>query len=179
MGSFFTMFIEFFKTGLFSIGGGIATIPFLMEMSDKYGWFTKGELSDMIAVAESTPGPIGVNTATFAGIKSFGLLGGVVATLGLILPSYITIVLIYKVLEKFRDSKTVESVFYGLRPAVAALILSALLSLLKVTVIKDAALDIKAFCVFAVFTFAALYLKKLNPITLIILGAAAGILLKL
>ena len=94
MHTLFVMFLEFFKTGLFAVGGGLATIPFLMDMSDKYGWFSQSELANMIAVAESTPGPIGVNTATYAGVTTYGIAGGIIATLGLVLPSYIVIVAI-------------------------------------------------------------------------------------
>ena len=99
------LFYEFFKTGLFAVGGGLATIPFLSAMTDKYTWFTKAQLADMIAVAESTPGPIGVNTATFAGYNAAGIPGAIIATLSLVLPSYIIILAISKALQKFRDNK--------------------------------------------------------------------------
>ena len=116
------LFYEFFKTGLFAVGGGLATIPFLSAMTDKYTWFTKAQLADMIAVAESTPGPIGVNTATFAGYNAAGIPGAIVATLSLVLPSYIIILAISKALQKFRDNKYVNDAFTGLRPAATGLI---------------------------------------------------------
>ena len=95
------LFLEFFKIGLFAVGGGLATIPFLYDLAEKTSWFTKAELSNMIAVGESTPGPIGVNMATYAGVQTTGILGGISATLGLICPSLIIILIIAKILDKF------------------------------------------------------------------------------
>ena len=137
------LFFEFFKTGLFAIGGGMATIPFLYEMSDKTGWFTYGDLANMIAVSESTPGPIGVNMATYVGFITgnadggalTGILGAVLATLGLITPSIIVILIIAAVLKQFRDSKLVKDAFYGLRPASTGLIAAAALTVLLTTLI--------------------------------------------
>ena len=118
-------FYEFFKTGLFALGGGLATIPFLTEMMNKYHWFTADMLTDMIAVSESTPGAIGINMATYTGYHINGVMGGIVATLGLIAPSIIVICIVAQFLKKFKDSELVKSVFYGIRPAVTALIASA------------------------------------------------------
>ena len=120
-----TLFLEFFKIGLFALGGGMVTVPFLFELSDKYSWFTSQELIDMIAVSESSPGPIGVNMATYAGFMTSGILGGLVATLGLVLPSLIIIVLIAKVLEKYKDSDFFKRLMFAIHPAVIALILNA------------------------------------------------------
>ena len=173
------MFLEFFKTGLFAVGGGLATIPFLMDMSDKYGWFSQSELANMIAVAESTPGPIGVNTATYAGVTTYGIIGGIIATLGLIIPSYLVIVIISKILEKFRENKITQNVFYGLRPTVAGLITVAAYALLKTTVFPDLVLNIKALVMLLVFTLLVLSYKKLNPIAVILLGAVIGIIFKI
>ena len=127
------LFWEFFKTGLFAVGGGMATIPFLYDLSDKTGWFTHNDLANMIAVGESTPGPIGVNMATYVGfitgMKDAGIptaiLGAVTATLGLISPSVIVILLIAAILKSFRDNKYVNNAFYGLRPASTGLIAAA------------------------------------------------------
>ena len=132
-----TLFIEFFKTGLFAIGGGLATLPFLYDMADKYPWFDRAMLVDMIAVAESTPGPIGINTATYAGFNAAGIVGGVVATFGLVLPSYIVIVIIAKFLSKFAQSPVVKSAFYGLRPAVTGMIAAAGLSVARTALLTD------------------------------------------
>ena len=127
------LFWEFFKTGLFAVGGGMATLPFLYDISDQTGWFTHTQLADMIAVSESTPGPIGVNMATYVGYVSGGIGGAVVATLGLITPSVIVILVIAAFLKAFRDSKYVAAAFYGLRPASTALIAAALVSVARIT----------------------------------------------
>ena len=119
------LFWEFFKTGLFAIGGGMATLPFLYDMADKTGWFTRAQLADMIAVSESTPGPIGVNMATYVGFLTGGVPGAVTATIGLIAPSVIVILIVAAFLQAFRDSKYVAGAFYGLRPASTALITAA------------------------------------------------------
>ncbi|MDO4939012.1 MAG: chromate transporter [Lachnospiraceae bacterium] len=128
------LFWEFFKTGLFAVGGGMATVPFLQDMGRTTGWFTSAELADMIAVSESTPGPIGVNMATYVGnvigrqaggSAVCGVFGGIIATLGLVAPSVIIILIIAGILKKFRDSKYVSAAFYGLRPASVALISAA------------------------------------------------------
>ena len=179
MSTLLIMFLEFFKTGLFAVGGGLATIPFLMDMSDKYHWFSQSELANMIAVAESTPGPIGVNTATYAGVTTYGIIGGIIATLGLVLPSYLVIVIISKILEKFRENKITQNVFYGLRPTVAGLITVAAYALLKTTVFPDLVLNIKALVMLLVFTLLVLSYKKLNPIIVILLGAVIGIIFKI
>lgn len=127
------LFYEFFKTGLFAVGGGMATIPFLYDMSDKTGWFTYSDLADMVAVAESTPGPVGVNMATYVGYvtgmsesgMAGALIGAVTATLGLITPSVIVILVIAGFLSEFRKNRYVEGALYGLRPASAGLIAAA------------------------------------------------------
>lgn len=132
------LFLEFFKTGLFSIGGGMATIPFLYDISDKTGWFNHTDLANMIAVGESTPGPIGVNMATYVGFVSgmqnggvlTAILGAVTATLGLVTPSVIVILIVAAILKSFRNNRYVESAFYGLRPASTGLIAAAGLSVI-------------------------------------------------
>ncbi len=116
------LFWEFFKAGLFAVGGGLATLPFLQDMSVKTGWFTTDQLADMIAISECTPGPIGVNMATYAGFLTKGVPGGVVATIGLITPSVIIVIIVASVLKKFKDSQLVQDIFYGLRPASTGLI---------------------------------------------------------
>lgn len=133
------LFYEFFKTGLFTVGGGMATIPFLYKMSDATGWFTYNDLANMIAVGESTPGPIGVNMATYVGFITgmdqggllFAILGAVVATLGLVTPCYLVITIIALFLKNFRENKYVDRAFYGLRPASAGLIAAALVSVIQ------------------------------------------------
>ena len=119
------LFFEFFKAGLFAIGGGMATLPFLYNISDKTGWFTYGQLADMVAIYESTPGPMGVNMATYVGFTTAGPVGAVIATLGLITPSIIVILIIAGFLKAFKTNKYVQNAFYGLRPASTGLIAAA------------------------------------------------------
>ena len=133
------LFIEFFKTGLFAIGGGLATIPFLRVMSQTMGWFDEKLLSNMIAVGESTPGPIGVNMATYVGFtvghEKLGIIGalfgGFLATFGLVLPSVIIIIIIAKLLTAFKENKFVARAFYVIRPAVTGMIASAAVMMIK------------------------------------------------
>ncbi|MER2235295.1 MAG: chromate transporter [Candidatus Limivicinus sp.] len=184
------LFWEFFKTGLFAVGGGMATLPFLYDMSARTGWFTEARLADMIAVSESTPGPIGVNMATYVGFETAGVSGAVVATLGLICPSVIIILMIARVLKQFRESKTVDAVFYGLRPCSIALIAAAGLLVARITFLNPSALadgvnfselfrwkEIILAAVLLVMTRAVKPLKKLHPVVFIAFSAAVGILL--
>ena len=123
------LFFEFFKAGLFAVGGGMATIPFLYNMADATGWFTDMDLANMIAVGESTPGPIAINMATFVGFELFGFFGAMVATIAVVLPSFIVILIIAKLFEKFSKNKVVKRMFWGFKPVVAGLILSAAVTL--------------------------------------------------
>ena len=182
------LFFEFCRVGLFSVGGGLATIPFLTDLGERTGWFTSGQLADMIAISESTPGPMGVNMATYVGFATAGVPGGVVATLGLIFPSVVIILVIAGFLQKFRQSKTVDGVFYGLRAASAALITAALLQVAKIALMFHATAPtisgvaqvevfywpaiILAVVIFALVKFSPL--KKLHPICFIALAALAG-----
>ena len=136
------LFWEFFKIGLFAVGGGMATIPFLYDLSDRTGWFTYTQLADMIAISESTPGPIGVNMATYVGYEMSGVLGSISTTLGFVAPSIIIIVIVSIFLQKFRNNRYVESAFYGLRPASSGLIASAALSVAIVALLDEADEDI-------------------------------------
>jgi len=184
-----TLILEFLKTGLFAVGGGLTTIPFLQEMAEKYDWFTSEELLDMIAVSESTPGAIGVNCATYAGYKSYGPLGGIIATLSLITPSIIIILLICRAMTKFKNSKTVNDMFQMLRPATAGLIFGAMFSVMALTLLNlelfrktGNILDIFRFGeigIFLVFLFILRKYKKIHPILLIFAGALIGIVFKL
>ena len=129
------LFWEFFKTGLFAVGGGMATLPFPYSMAEATGWFTAAQLADMIAVSESTPGPIGVNMATYVGFTVAGIPGAIIATLGLIAPEVIIILIIARVLQKFRQNKLVDAAFYGLRPCSVGLIAAAGLLVVKVAML--------------------------------------------
>lgn len=187
---FLILCLEFFKTGLFAIGGGLATIPFLYEMIENHNWFTQTDLTNMIAIAESTPGPLGINIATYAGYNSMGILGGIFATLSLVLPSYIVIVIIAKILDKFRTNKYVNNSFNVLRPVVAALILSASFEIFKLTLFKlsddfkisDFSSLISIFNLPNIIVFITIFvlIKVFNkhPIIYIFIGALCGIFLK-
>ena len=182
--SYLQLFYEFFKTGLFAIGGGLATIPFLTDMGTRTGWFTAGDLANMIAISESTPGPMGVNMATYVGFHVGGIPGGVIATLGLICPSIIVILVIAGFLKKFRESRGVDAVFYGIRPASTALIAAALMEVCAIALINTgAAFGTAEFfqwksILLAVVVFACLRikpLKKLHPIVFIAASAVVGV----
>ncbi len=182
------LFFEFFKTGLFAVGGGMATIPFLYELSDATGWFSHQDLANMIAVGESTPGPIGVNMATYVGFVTGSqhgilgsILGAVLATLGLIAPSIIIVLIIASVLKKFRENRLVNHAFYGLRPASTGLIAAAGISVALTTFLPSFALS--ALNWKGLILGAALWVltnlvgptKKLHPIVFIGLSAVVGI----
>ena len=183
------LFWEFFKTGLFAVGGGLATLPFLYDMSGKTGWFSTSQLADMIAVSESTPGPIGINMATYVGFETAGIAGAVIATLGLITPSIIIILLIARVLQQFRQNRFVDAAFYGLRPCSVGLIAAAGLLVVKIAVF-DAELFQKTGVLSDLFRPKALLLaivllvltrwvkalKGLHPIVFILGSAVIGIL---
>lgn len=129
------LFFEFFKTGLFAVGGGLAALPFLYDIAEKYPWFDKAMLIDMIAVSQSTPGPIGINMATYAGFEAKGLIGSLVATFALVIPSFIIVLIISHYFKQFRDSKQVNAVFLGLRPTVTGLIVIAWVEIMRLSVI--------------------------------------------
>ena len=141
------LFFEFAKTGLFAVGGGLATIPFLQDLGARTQWFSDADLTTMIAVSESTPGAMGVNMATYVGYAPAGVPGAVVATLGLVFPSIVVIIVIAGFLQKFRQSKTVDAVFYGLRPASTALIASAGLTVATAVLITVGGLEEHLFTV--------------------------------
>ncbi len=182
------LFWEFFKAGLFAVGGGLATLPFLTAMSDSTGWFTKAQLADMVAVSESTPGPIGVNMATYVGFTPAGIPGAVIATLGLVTPSVIIILLIARVLKQFRENKYVDAAFYGLRPCSVGLIAAAGLLVVKIALFDFDAyalsgeisdlFRVKALiltAVLLVLTRAVKQTKKLHPIFFILGSALVGV----
>lgn len=178
-----TLCWEFFKTGLFAAGGGMATIPFLTRMAKTHPeWFSMEMLANMIAVGESTPGPIGVNMATYVGYTVAGVTGGVLATLSLVLPSLIIILLIAGMLEKYQQNRLVLGAFYGLRPAVTGLIAAAGLTVLQNALLFDAGAGKGWLSVgLLLLIFFCLQTKrgaKLHPILYIAVAAVCGILLK-
>lgn len=193
------LFYEFFKTGLFAVGGGMATIPFLYNMADATGWFTRNDVANMIAVGESTPGPIGVNMATYVGFITggnmgglpFAILGAVVATVGLVTPSVIVILIIASFLKSFRNNRYVESAFYGLRPASTGLIAAAGLSVVMSNLFFPEALSdgfgLALFnwkgwvlaVVLWVLTNKVKQTKGLHPILFILASAVVGVLFQM
>lgn len=193
---YFRLFFEFFKIGLFAVGGGMATVPFLYKLSDATQWFSYNELTNMIAVGESTPGPIGVNMATYVGyitgMGNYGilgaLLGALTATVGLVTPSVIVILIVAMFLKSFRDNSYVNGAFYGLRPASTGLIAAAGLSVAATNIIFADALKQGAFLaginlkglilaiLLWIFTNKVDKTKKLHPIVFIGVSAMVGIL---
>lgn len=184
------LYWEFFKIGLFSIGGGMATVPFLQHLGKASGWFSSAELANMIAISESTPGPIGVNMATYVGNTTSGVLGGVVATLGLVTPSIIIILIIATILDKFRKNKYVDAAFYGLRASSVGLIAAAgvaitliaffgIESIFDITKIHLNWIYVALAAVILILTRFVKATKKLHPICFIIFSAIVGVLLKL
>ena len=186
------LFWEFFKVGLFSVGGGLATLPFLYSLGAKTGWFSTADVANMLAVSESTPGPIGVNMATYAGFDCAGVLGGVVATLGLVTPSVIVIVLIAMALQAFRTNKYVDAAFYTLHPASTGLIAAAGWSVFALVLVNLDAYrasyqladllqwkNLILFAVIWVLTNLVKPLKKLHPVVFLAHAAVVGIVLRL
>jgi chromate transporter len=179
---------EFFKTGLFSVGGGLATLPFLYEMSARHpDWFSNADIADMIAISESTPGAIGINMSTYAGFRAAGIPGGILASLALAMPCVIIILIIAKFLAKFRQNKLVEGAFYGLRPASLAMISAAGLNVARIALVNMEALTngaglgeffIWKAIILAVLIFIGLKKLKWSPVIFIALSAVVGIIFK-
>ena len=194
--TYLRIFWEFFKTGLFAVGGGLATLPFLSKMSDRFGWFTQEDIGNMLAVSEATPGPIGVNMATYVGntvgSTQAGLLGGVlcglIATLSLVLPSYLVILVVAKLMSRFSENRYVQGAMKTLRPASVGMVSAAVIGILSSVLVHfDMAAAGQWYGVFAlpaIILFAAIYLiyqkfNKLHPVCFLALGAVAGMILKL
>ena len=179
------LFWEFFKIGLFAVGGGTATIPFLMDLAERVDWYTTQELLDMIAISQSTPGPIGVNMATYVGYTTAGVPGAVIATIGLVMPAFLIMLVVARLFMQYKNNKTVAAVFAGIRPAVAGLILFAAWTVLRVTIFvagkNGFEVNIPGLILCAVLLAAMNlpYLKKWHPVVWIGIGAVIGIVLKL
>jgi len=164
---------EFFQIGLFAIGGGLVTVPFLFDLAEKYSWFTTSELADMIAVSQSTPGPVGINMATYAGYKTAGISGAVIATFSEVLPSMIIIYFIADIMKKWHENKYVNLILNGIRPAVMALILFA-----GWDIAKESINDYKS-AIFLVCLITAMRLTKKGTFIYIAISAIFGIILKI
>ena len=187
MSLYLRLFWEFFKTGLFAVGGGMATLPFMYDISDKTGWFTHSMLADMVAVSESTPGPIGVNMATYVGFVTGGVPGAVIATVGLVTPSVIVILLIARVLKAFRENQYVDAGFYGLRPCSIGLIAAAGVLVIKLALFNTELyastgaiadlFNVKALILAAVLLAATRCIKKLMGLNRIVFILASAVIL--
>lgn len=182
------LFWEFLKIGLFSVGGGMATLPFLYDLSDKMGWYTYAQLADMVAVSESTPGPVGINMATYVGYTVGGFGGAVLATLGVLVPGTVIVLIIAGMLARFRGNRYVDAAFYGLRPASTGLIAAAGVSVIGVALLNTALYEetgrlLDLVSVKAVILAAVLWVltnvvkptKKLHPVVFIAASAVVGI----
>lgn len=184
MDTILLLFWEFFKVGLFAVGGGPATLPFLMDLAEKRPWFTMQDLTNMVAISESTPGPLGLNMATYAGVQTLGIFGGLVSTLGLVLPSVVIIILIAKFLDNFSQNKYVKGAFYGIRPAVTALIAAAVLGICKVSLFTETGAGLEPAVktiILCVIMFVVLQIKKLNrvhPAIWILAAAVIGVVFR-
>lgn len=179
------LFYEFFKIGLFTLGGGMATIPLLRHLSEETGWFPISFIADMVAISESTPGPIGINMATYAGYNVAGLFGGILATLGLVAPSLIIVTIVSGYMERFRNSRILENAFYGLRPAVTGLIAAAGVEIVRIAVLETNLykltgnlmdlVDPRKIIYFLLIFYLIRRLKK-HPVSYIALSAVIGII---
>lgn len=179
------LYYEFCKIGLFTIGGGLATIPFLENLSKNTNWFTEKELVNMIAISESTPGAIGINMATYTGYLTGGSLGGIIATLGIITPSVLIILFISKTLKKFKENIYINGAFYGLRPASIGLISAATFGIFKLSFFYNSIhlsffknINIKA-SILGIILCILIKVVKVNPILLIIISGFIGIIFKI
>lgn len=183
-----SLFFEFLKIGLFAVGGGAATIPFLAALSDKTGWFTKAQLANMVAISESTPGAIGVNMSTYVGYEVAGIPGCLVATAGLVFPCVVVILIVASVLNRFKESKIVKNTFYGLRPASTGLIAAAAFEIIRISLINIEKFaengnitDLFSFANIILFAVLFFAMKKIkfHPIFFIAVSAIVGIVFKL
>jgi len=181
------LFYEFFITGLLIFGGGLAAIPFLQQIGENTGWFTPTQLMDMIAISEATPGPIGVNMATYVGFTVAGIPGGVVATFALVLPSVIIALIVARLMVRFKESSLVQATLYGLRPASLGLISAAGIAVFCLVIfgveLRDLVsehmhlFDYRALILAVVLFVITNVFKKLHPIVFLAISAAVGIFL--
>ena len=181
------LFFTFLKIGLFSIGGGLATLPFLQNLAEHEDWITSKELIDMIAISESTPGPIGINTATFVGYKAAGVMGGIITTIGIITPSIIIIILIAHYFKKFHEKPLVQGAFFGIRPAVTGLIASVCFEVFRISVLNFERfnlsknlldlINMKEAILFVVVMY-LIYKYKKHPILYVAGAAVVGVVFK-
>lgn len=180
------LFYEFFKIGLFTYGGGLAMLPLLQEIALAHNWFTEQQFADMIAISQSTPGPIAINMATFVGYNTAGTIGAIFASIGVILPGFIIILIVSKFLSHFNEKPVVKAIFVGLRAAVIGLILTAIVNVAKVSIVDMdqykvtgellSLLDVRSLVFFAVSLFAVFRYQK-HPIYYIVTAGIIGIII--
>ena len=182
---YFQLFINFFMADLFAVGGGLAILPFLYKISDRTGWFTYQDLMNILAVSESTPGAIGANMSTYVGFMTASLPGAVCATLGLVTPSILVILIVARILERFRDSRYVQYAFRGLKPASMGLITAAGFSVATIVFVHPdligsgtwgEILELKALVLGIVLFLLMRKFQKIHPAAFIGVSAAAGII---
>lgn len=166
---YWQLLFEYFKTGLFSFGGGYATLPFLYSISENYGWYSSKQLSQMLAVSSVTPGPIGVNVATFSGYTTAGILGGIVATSAVVLPSIILVICLAKILEKYKENFYVQSAIYALKPAGCGL-----LAAVGINLFLENIHTFQAFILFFGLVILSFKVKK-DPLIYLAISAAVGL----
>lgn len=171
MNLFIQLFLQFFHVGVFSFGGGYATLPFLYDIAEKYHWYSAKQLTDMLAISSITPGPVGVNVATFAGFATSGILGSLIATTAIILPSYIIVTIVYKVLDKFRTNRNVKGAIRGLKPAGCAL-----LSAVGIKLLFTSNLHLLGTLILVVFVVASLK-QKHDPLFYLGISAVLGLVI--
>ncbi len=171
MNLFIQLFLQFFHVGVFSFGGGYATLPFLYDIAEKYHWYSAKQLTDMLAISSITPGPVGVNVATFAGFATSGILGSLIATTAIILPSYIIVTIVYKVLDKFRTNRNVKGAIRGLKPAGCAL-----LSAVGIKLLFTSNLHLLGTLILIAFVVASLK-KKHDPLFYLGISAILGLII--
>lgn len=171
MNLFIQLFLQFFHVGVFSFGGGYATLPFLYDIAEKYHWYSAKQLTDMLAISSITPGPVGVNVATFAGFATSGILGSLIATIAIILPSYIIVTIVYKVLDKFRTNRNVKGAIRGLKPAGCAL-----LSAVGIKLLFTSNLHLLGTLILIAFVVASLK-KKHDPLFYLGISAILGLII--
>ena len=175
------LFWTFFKIGLFTIGGGYAMIPMIESEVIAKGWLTETELVNFLAISESTPGPFAINMATFVGVNEYGILGGIFTTLGVITPSIIIIIIIYKVYEKFIKNKYVQAAMNGIKAVVCGMIFMIALELIYKEIFKtvneELFFDYKALIIISVLGILKLiFKKKVTPVMLIGISAVLGLI---
>lgn len=162
------LFLQFFHIGLFSFGGGYATLPFLYNIADTFHWYTSKQLTDMLAIASITPGPVGINVATFAGFTTSGILGALIATTAIILPSFIIVTIVSKMLDKFRTNKYVQSAIQGLKASGCAL-----LTAVGIKLLFTSNLHLLGTILLLLFVISS-FIKKFDPLLYLGISALIG-----